>query len=529
MGWQLLYCGGLLLVSLMRACANNSLRFNASLIPTVKKVPGADLTLMISITTGPNNRWLRNAARESWLLPCKLSPFCDYRFFVDILNVSVPHFSHVVEENATYNGDMVARDASYCAFMQERHIHPSINYGTVFKKPWVYGGGGAPYYNLRALYKIDWKVCFAKYALKHDLMARYHAYVEDDHYVCTENLLFQLTLLKKLDTPERPQRNFRIGDPKWDGFDDNLTLMTREIVLAFAQHYPEPGFNCSNMADEGDPAKKAFLSWGNSWMSKYCGWREELSTHLNITFIVPWTWKQLFPCPPQLDVPPPPHLVNATRKPSARPTLAPTFASSTSLRIELKCPQTAPVVHNHAQGLFLRYETYVDHVCEFCLLVHKVSERGGGGGGGEMGMLADIHINTYIYIHANKLQHYQPPSPPHTGLLRRHGLPLGQRHGPRLPQSHRPLPQRRHRRLARAAQSYRGEAGHLPRRPQRDGVPGVAPTAEGAAGRGVWARRGGPGPGPGSCGRGCGRGCGRWGEGGCRHTVYAFVLCVKGV
>ena len=235
----------------------------------------------------------------------------------------------------------------------------------------MYGGGGVPYYNLRALYKVDWKVCFAKYALVHGKMAHYHAFVEDDHYVCTENLLFQFTMLRKM-----PQtQNFRIGDPKWDGFDDNLSLMSREIVQTFAEHYPEPGFNCSNLADEGDPAKKAFLSWGNSWQSKHCGWREALKEHCNVTYIVPWTWKMMFSCPPLLPIPFPPHLVNATKRPTAVPTLAPTFASNTSIKIVLKCPQTAPVVHNHAQGLHLRYETYVDHICEFVLLIHKVSSE----------------------------------------------------------------------------------------------------------------------------------------------------------
>ena len=33
----------------------------------------------------------------------------------------------------------------------------------------------------------------------------------------------------------------RAGYPMYDGFDDSSTFMSREIVLAFAEHYPEPG------------------------------------------------------------------------------------------------------------------------------------------------------------------------------------------------------------------------------------------------------------------------------------------------
>jgi len=190
--------------------ASNFERFNSTQVGKVVK--DKDLTLMISITSGINNRWLRDAARNSWLLPCALSPFCDYRFFVDIMNISTtPSLNYIVEENASRHYDMVSRENYYCRFMQERHPYEKLNYGNVFKRPWVYGGGGVPYYNLRGLFKIDWKVCFAKYALVTGKMAHYHAYVEDDHYLCTENLLYQLTMLRKLE----PIANFRIGDPKW--------------------------------------------------------------------------------------------------------------------------------------------------------------------------------------------------------------------------------------------------------------------------------------------------------------------------
>ena len=52
-----------------------------------------------------------------------------------------------------------------------------------------------PDYHVRRLYKIDWKVCFMKYCYNNNKMAEYHVFVEDDSFVCTENLLYQVSLL----------------------------------------------------------------------------------------------------------------------------------------------------------------------------------------------------------------------------------------------------------------------------------------------------------------------------------------------
>ena len=54
-----------------------------------------------------------------------------------------------------------------------------------------------------AMYKIDWKVCFMIWALKMDKMALYHAYIEDDSFLCTENLLHQVTILKNIPEGQR--------------------------------------------------------------------------------------------------------------------------------------------------------------------------------------------------------------------------------------------------------------------------------------------------------------------------------------
>jgi hypothetical protein len=148
--------------------------------------------------------------------------------------------------------------------------------------------------------------------------------------------------------------------------------MTKGVVQAFALHYPEPGFNCSRHVDDGDPAPKAFLSWGNSWMTRHCGWRTALEEHLNITMIMPWLWTRLFTCPA---LAPLPLVVNITARPTAVPTAVPTVPPGPSnlTKIDLRCPATGPTVHNHDAGRFIRYEKYIEHACEFIFVVHKVA------------------------------------------------------------------------------------------------------------------------------------------------------------
>jgi len=336
-------------------------------LPTLP-AKSSELTLLISVTSGFGNKELRNEIRRTWALPCITSPFCDLRFFVDIMNIS-DSFSAIQAENATF-GDVVIR-GPWCPWMEDRHRFEKLNFGNTFKKPWVYGGGGVPYYWFRGLYKVDWKICHARWAHEFNKMAWYHLWTEDDSYVCSENLLHQLSLLRDVNATGRAA-NWRAGDPKWDGFDDNLSIMTKGVVQAFALHYPAPGFNCSRHVDDGDPAPKAFLSWGNSWMTRHCGWRTALEEHLNITMIMPWLWTRLFTCPA---LAPLPLVVNITARPTAVPTAVPTVppGPSTLTKIDLRCPATGPTVHNHDAGRFIRHEKYIEHACEFIFVVHKVA------------------------------------------------------------------------------------------------------------------------------------------------------------
>ena len=329
---------------------------------------GENLTLLVSITSAASQVALREAIRQTWALPCMASPACEYRFFVDIMNVTEA-YAAILHENNTY-GDIVIR-GTYCPHMEERHTFPALNYGNTFKRPWVYGGGGVPYYHFRGLYKLDWKICHSKWAYAMNRLALYHVYTEDDSYLCMENLLHQFLHLRSLNVPPN-MRNWRMGDPKWDGYDDNLSFLTQDIVRAFALHYPEPGFNCSKLADDGNPAPKVHLTWGNSFMSRACDWRNALQQHCNLTYSTPWLWTRVFQCP---GLAPLPLTVNTTSRPSPVPTAAPTLpANSTRLKIDLLCPATASTIHNHDAGRFVRYEKHIEHYCEFNFVVHKVSD-----------------------------------------------------------------------------------------------------------------------------------------------------------
>jgi hypothetical protein len=139
------------------------------------------------------------------------------------------------------------------------------------------------------VYKVDWKVCFTKWAKINSKMAMYHAFVEDDSFLCTGHLLHLTSILSNM-TKEERGLPFRTGNPSehhmtlhhpmhitlhhslsdlsvvlmrmdliinsghwyvrllpclrlgyemFDGFDDSSTFMSREIAEVFADHYLE--------------------------------------------------------------------------------------------------------------------------------------------------------------------------------------------------------------------------------------------------------------------------------------------------
>lgn len=54
-------------------------------------------------------------------------------------------------------------------------------------------------------------------------MAEYHVFVEDDSFMCTENLLYQVSLLHNKSI--NSNHSFRTGTAMYDGFDDSSTFM----------------------------------------------------------------------------------------------------------------------------------------------------------------------------------------------------------------------------------------------------------------------------------------------------------------
>jgi len=148
-------------------------------------------------------------------------------------------------ENAKYS-DMIFRDS--CDIMKR---HPDyINYGNsppvgdnLFRINRTSNSSNNqesnftkipnPDYHFRRMYKVDWKVCFLKWALNNNKMAEYHVFVEDDSFVCSENLIHQTTILynqsqsELLSSQERVVHSFRAGTSMYDGFDDSSTFMTK--------------------------------------------------------------------------------------------------------------------------------------------------------------------------------------------------------------------------------------------------------------------------------------------------------------
>jgi hypothetical protein len=160
-----------------------------------------------------------------------------------------------------------------------------------------------PDYPFRRFYKIDWKICFLRWCAQNSRIPKYHVFVEDDSFICTDNLLHQMTLLhnRQLYLEKEVAENtgtgdqkkmqqkyfFRTGTKMYDGFDDSSTIMSAEIGTVFADFYyggkkffPDKkkleiyNFNCSKIIDAAakDPSQAVWLSWGNSWMSSHCGW-----------------------------------------------------------------------------------------------------------------------------------------------------------------------------------------------------------------------------------------------------------------
>lgn len=329
---------------------SNNTRF-AHLSKEQQPKRASDLLLFLSITSSPHHAHLRHAARFTWLLPCIATPYCDYKFFID-KTVTTTN-TDIVAENETYE-DMVFRNS--CKLMSR---HPEyINYGNApprtenMKLNFNDSIIEAPDYLWRRMYKIDWKVCFMQYARDHGKMAKYHAFVEDDSFVCTENLLHQCVCLEEEEKSTHITPRFRTGTAMFDGFDDSSTFMTRDVALAFANHYNEDGFNCSAVVDHVNSQAwndSMWMSWGNSWMKTRCDWQATLRDHLHMNVL----------------------------KPSVD------CMAATSLTVHknhtvlaFPCAEHNIIMHHGTAGEVLLREksAHIKHTCEHMLLIDKVKE-----------------------------------------------------------------------------------------------------------------------------------------------------------
>ena len=338
---------------------------------------------------------LRDAVRGTWLRQCQDSPMCDYRFFIDAIESNVS--SALSFENSTFN-DIVFR-GQWCPLMIDRHHH-LINYGNV-----MWGSSPdehlLPDYQLRMMYKIDWKLCFTKWAKQNDRMASFLVFVEDDSFICVGNLLHQLVTLNTMTreaTKEKPHGMSKMppplmtGTPTWHGgFDDSSTLMSRVVAEAFAEHYPKSGFNCSEMADAVDRKKEqGWLSWGNSWMNGRCNWRDRLQEMFNISVVHPALHKVELTCsrnlssmkPPMIPIPIK-HGQNKSRRLVAVLDPLPTVLwNASSIVLEpghhrllytpLMCPQSGMIMHHTKAGELLLKDDNIAHMCEYMLFVDKI-------------------------------------------------------------------------------------------------------------------------------------------------------------
>lgn len=335
--------------------------------PTVIK--NESLLVFISITSGPHHPHLRRSARNTWLIPCILSAKCQYKFFVDI-----PYHlanDRLLEEQNEFN-DMVFRDN--CTLM-DRHPY-YINYGNsppitsnlireICNGTAIDSKGKVtnvnctkvdnPNYRYRNMYKIDWKVCFMKYIQRNYQSVAYHAFVEDDSFICTENLLHQLALVynrtnnsNNTNKPIYAKKGFRTGTPMYDGFDDSSTLMEDSIAKIFANHYRQDEFDCAinfKLPPEGFGGNE-YLSWGNSWIKSNCNWLQAMKDHFNFT-----VYKPMISCQNAV--------VNHRHE------------------ITFNCTDRPLIFHHHgAHSALLKnpHKHRAQHLCEYMLLIDKVKE-----------------------------------------------------------------------------------------------------------------------------------------------------------
>eukprot|EP01038_Epipyxis_sp_PR26KG_P008517 gene8517-11514_t len=333
-----------------------------SLFIRILTISSKEVELFISVTSAPLHAHLREAIRETWLKPCITSPLCDYYFFVDILpsndTMEMERWTDLIEERNIYH-DIAFRNS--CELMNR---HPKdINYGnsppvSTNKKDVIINIGkrdgkpitkeieDLPDYKYRRLYKIDWKVCFLRFSKLIYSKINYHVFVEDDSFVCTNNLLYQILLLSNQNKNSTKLIPFRTGTRMYDGFDDSSTFMSGEIADIFEKYYGSKGFDCAEMADMDDK-NNPWLSWGNSWIYSHCDWSKRLKDNYKMDIIKPYI-----------------HCMTGSN-----------VINHNNIEIEFPCMKRPLILHHGSAAQILLVEDSKQkgyHMCEYMLLIDKI-------------------------------------------------------------------------------------------------------------------------------------------------------------
>jgi len=78
-----------------------------SIMPPISSKQNSKLLLFVHIRSTPDHEQLRSAIRDTWLIPCRETNACDYRFFIDINEAEAPK---TLLDEALTHCDIVFRD-----------------------------------------------------------------------------------------------------------------------------------------------------------------------------------------------------------------------------------------------------------------------------------------------------------------------------------------------------------------------------------------------------------------------------------
>lgn len=216
------------------------------------------LDVLIAVITTQSHHTLRKVLRNTWLKSCRShgSVSCDYKFFFDDY-ISVNSNTTASDndddfdfnsERITYNDMVLYRNS--CSLTKQ--YKKTVNFmNSDFNETNVTVTTTSPrVYRYPQLYRFETKICVMRWILEHYITPRtpkYLVFVEDDSFLCTDNLLYQISLLNEI--PSHDLIPFRTGHLHYNvqHFDDTPTFMSSVVAQAFVDNYPHHrGFSCPN-------------------------------------------------------------------------------------------------------------------------------------------------------------------------------------------------------------------------------------------------------------------------------------------